>query len=143
MAYGKHGKRSRTESLAAVYGYVYDDEYASPYETDQDYKADAADAADLNKLSKRTRAEENTDLLGAIFNSFRGVENDLLGPDEISVLAAALEIDPNGPVMMVIAWHMNISQLGCISRREFIHGMQELKCVFSSSSSSSSTTTSS
>ena len=69
---GKHGKRSRTESLAAVYGYVYDDEYASPYETDQDYKADAADAADLNKLSKRTRAEENTDLLGAIFNSFRG-----------------------------------------------------------------------
>ncbi len=39
-----------------------------------------------------------------------------------------LGVDPANIVMLVLAWHMNASDMGYFSRPEWIHGLSKLEC---------------
>lgn len=52
---------------------------------------------------------------------------EVIGPDGIENLCTALEVKPEDPVMLVLAYKMDAKQMGYFTRKEFIRGMQELQ----------------
>ena len=54
----------------------------------------------------------------------------MIGPDGIEAFCQALGVDPEDPVMLVLAYKMDAKQMGYFTKKEWIKGLQDLQYVF-------------
>jgi DCN1-like protein 4/5 len=64
----------------------------------------------------------------AWFQLYTDSDADKLGPEGMERFCEDLGVDPANIVMLVLAWHMNASDMGYFSRPEWIHGLSKLEC---------------
>jgi len=50
-----------------------------------------------------------------------------MGAEGIEKFCHELEIDPEDPVLLAFAYHINASEMGCFYKDEFINGLEKLK----------------
>lgn len=69
-----------------------------------------------------------TQALEETFTSFKDPETNEIGIDGMLKLCTSIDVNPEDPVMIVIAWHMKAQNLGVFSKEEFLQGMREMRC---------------
>lgn len=52
---------------------------------------------------------------------------EVIGPDGIEAFCKALGVDPEDPVMLVLAYKMDAKQMGYFTKKEWLKGLQDLQ----------------
>jgi len=65
--------------------------------------------------------------LEALFDKYKD-EDDQIGPNEMEKLCQDVGVDPEDPVMVVIAYHLKCKEMGYFQRDEFVKGFETLQC---------------
>ncbi|RHX96671.1 hypothetical protein DYB38_001537 [Aphanomyces astaci] len=67
--------------------------------------------------------------LSRLFLPYADSENeDVTSDDGIFLLCEHLGIDPQDPVMLALAYHMNAATMSEFTKAEFVHGLKALQC---------------
>mmetsp|Transcript_53804 Transcript_53804/g.114876 ORF Transcript_53804/g.114876 Transcript_53804/m.114876 type:complete len:254 (+) Transcript_53804:111-872(+) len=62
------------------------------------------------------------------YRRYKERESDAVGADGIQLLCDDIGITPLDPVILVLSYHCQASQMGVFTREEFLGGMQRLGC---------------
>lgn len=57
-------------------------------------------------------------------------DQEVIGPDGIEAFCKDLGVNPEDPVMLVLAYKMDAKQMGYFTRKEWNKGLQDLQYVF-------------
>jgi len=65
--------------------------------------------------------------LEQLFDKYKD-DDDQIGPNEMEKLCQDVGVDPEDPVMVVIAYHLKCKEMGYFQRDEFVKGFETLQC---------------
>jgi hypothetical protein len=75
---------------------------------------------------KRTSSSFKVKRLQKMYEKYKEVDEDYIGPNGIERLCHDLGVEPEDIVMLVLAWHLKAQEMGYFSRDEFLGGLEKL-----------------
>ena len=80
---------------------------------------------------KKPSAPPSTAYYEELFNKYKEVDEESIGPGGIEKLCKALSIDPSEVLTLVLAWCLGAAQMGYFAREEWQKGLPKLGSVTS------------